>query len=76
MKQCSILVAKNTFGFKSEGKGRVIKVEAGEKLEVTTSEVSNLSTQTVRLARKGKGILGQGWLFSFEQVNELFTKEA
>ncbi len=73
MKLLTLLSAKAAFGFKSEGKGRTIQVFPNEVFEVMTSQTFAAQNGAVRIARKGKGKLGLGWLFSLEQVAQLFN---
>lgn len=71
MKQGTILQAREAFSMKAPGtRGRPVSVKAGDEFWVTTATINN--KETMRIDRKGKGTISNGWLISAQLVHSLF----
>lgn len=66
------LTAKIDFQFKPGGKGRNVIVRKGQRFWVTSSQTLQMSEAAVRVDRKGKGSISQGYPFTPEQIQTLF----
>lgn len=75
MKQGTALIAKTTFGFKNQGKGRVIVFKEGQKFWVTTTELFFKKHGCLKIDRWGKGSISHGYAFDMETINNYFDVE-
>jgi hypothetical protein len=72
--QCDILIAKQSFQLKVAGqRGRPVSVRIGDRFWVTSATYRNV--ETVKIDRKGKGNIGDGYLLTVEFINNLFEVE-
>jgi len=67
--QCTELRANKAFSFKVDGKGRSINAAEGELFMVTTSKTS----AHTRIDKVKRAHIGSGYVFTDEQLTELFT---
>ena len=72
-KQFSQITAKVDFKMKFEGKGRACNVKAGDAFIVTNP--AHTQDKGIKVARKRNARLNEGYMLSWEQVNQLFTLE-
>lgn len=75
MKQGAILTVKKTFGFKNNGKGRMIVAKEGQQFWVTSSEVSNKINGYMMIDRINKGHISCGYAFDIATIEEWFEIE-
>lgn len=75
MKQATYLTAKTDFSFKPDGAKRAVHVKMGQIFWVTNSEISQVNSGHILIARKGTGNCGHGYVFSSEQIMQYFTPE-
>jgi hypothetical protein len=72
--QCTYLVCKKAFGFKVNGKGRMIVFKEGQRFWVGNTPSDQTKRGQINVIRKGYP-LGFGYDFAPSQVSEYFHQE-
>jgi hypothetical protein len=70
VKQCTVLVMKETLSFKVNGKGRTITFKPGQTFWVTNTQTDQTTRGIVNVARTGQRF---GYDFTTDQVERFFT---
>jgi len=71
--QFSQLTVKVAFQMKYEGKGRAVVAKIGDKFVVTNPK--HMQDKGIKIMRAKLARLNEGYMLTFEQVNQLFTLE-
>jgi hypothetical protein len=71
--QFSSLTVKVAFQMKHEGHGRAVVAKIGDKFLVTNPK--HMQDKGIKIMRAKLARLNEGYLLSFEQINQLFTVE-
>ena len=76
MAQGDTYTAREAFTFTYKGPRRkcTVRAKAGDRFWQTSTESERKAFGWVRLARKGKGSIGTGYVFSTDAVERLFDR--